>query len=78
MKIETVGIETIDGEQYHVGFPMEHVTIKEAKEWVKEALMRASYWDQLAERKDFHKEVTHIHILKNGDIHTEYETKFTQ
>jgi len=75
-KIETVGIETVDGEQYHFGFPMEHDTIKDAKAWVKEALIDGSYWDRLNEKKDTHKVITHIHILKDGEIHTEYETNF--
>jgi hypothetical protein len=75
-KIETVGIEVIDGEKYHVGYPMEHLTIKEAKAWIKENLFDPAYWDYKSEVKDFHKEVKYIHILKNGEVHTEYETNF--
>lgn len=75
-KIETVGIEEIDGEKFHVGTPIEHCTIKEAKAWVKDYMLDPDHWDYKAERKGFHKEVKYIHILKNGEIHTEIETNF--
>jgi hypothetical protein len=76
MTIETVGIEEIDGEKFHIGNPMEHLTIKEAKVWVEEVLLDGWHWDRVAEQKDFHKNVRFIHILKNGEIHTEYLTNF--
>jgi len=74
--IETVGIEEIDGEKYHIGTPMEHLTIKEAKAWVKEHMFDRDYWDYKAERKGFFREVKFIHILKDGEVHTEYLTNF--
>ena len=76
MTIETVGIEKIDGEKYHIGTPVEHLTIKEAKAWIKEHMFDRDYWDYKAERKGFFREVQFIHILKNGEVHTEYETNF--
>lgn len=76
MTIETVGIEEIDGEKFHIGTPMEHLTIKEAKAWIKETIFDPSYWDYKAERKGFFREVKFIHLLKDGEIHTEYEVNF--
>jgi hypothetical protein len=76
MTIETVGIEEIEGEKYHIGTPMEHLTIKEAKAWIKEHMFDPDYWDYKAERKGFFQEVKFIHILKNGEVHTEYLTNF--
>lgn len=76
MTIETVGIEEIDGEKYHIGTPVEHLTIKEAKAWIKEHIFDCDYWDSFAEKKGFFREVKFIHILKDGEIHTEYETNF--
>jgi hypothetical protein len=55
---------------------MEHLTIKEAKAWVKEHIIDCDYWDSFAEKKGFHKEVKYIYIFKNGEIHSEYETNF--
>jgi hypothetical protein len=76
MTIETVGIEEIDEEKYHIGTPVEHLTIKEAKAWIKEIVSDCDYWDYKAERKGFFREVKFIHILKDGEIHTEYLTNF--
>ena len=76
MTIETVGIEEIDGEKYHIGTPIEHLTIKEAKAWIKEHMFDRDYWDYKAERKGFFREVKFIHILKDGEVHTEYLTNF--
>jgi len=76
MTIETVGIEEIDGEKYHIGTPVEHLTIKEAKAWIKEIVSDCDYWDNSAERKGFFRDVKFIHILKDGVFHTEYLTNF--
>ena len=76
MTIETVGIEEIDGEKYHIGTPVEHLTIKEAKAWIKKIVSDCDYWDNSAERKGFFRDVKFIHILKDGVFHTEYLTNF--
>jgi hypothetical protein len=55
---------------------MEHLTIKEAKAWVKEHIIDCDYWDYKAERKGFYREVKFIHIHKDWEVHTEYLTNF--
>lgn len=51
-------------------------TIKEAKAWVKDALLDQSWWDRLAENNTYALEVVTIQLRVNGEIHSDWFPEF--
>lgn len=54
--------------QGHEHYRAEYDTLKQARGWVKDVLLRADYWDRLAESEGYAaREVFTIQLLKNGE-----------
>lgn len=73
MNIEIVALESDGCENYRRDFD----TVKEAKAFVKEALLTPEYWNRRAESPDGHKWVATIQLLKDGEITQDWFPKWT-